>query len=190
MTAASARRTVMVGGDAVTTFADEQLFAYLRVHGTRHAWLRLKWLSDLVAFLASRSLPEIEQLHAAALRLGAGRGPDVALTLLHLVLDAPVPHRFCAPPSDRITRWLVANAVSAIGHGGGAGDCSFYTLPGLRGMASQLGAAPGINYLADEARGKWNSAVDRARIDLSRPLGFLYHRCTCRCCSAASAAVR
>jgi hypothetical protein len=78
----SARQTVDVGnGIRLPTLADDELFAYLAVHGSSSAWFRLKWIADFAALLAPLEPAEIERRYRRALELGAGRAAAQALLL-------------------------------------------------------------------------------------------------------------
>lgn len=77
----SPQQYVDVGnGISLPTLADEELFAYLTVHGASSAWFRLKWITDLAALLHRRG-GEVERLYRRAVELGAGRAPAQALLL-------------------------------------------------------------------------------------------------------------
>ena len=68
-------------GITLPTFQNEELFAYLCVHGASSAWFRLKWISDFAA-LASRFEPaELDRLYQRSQELGAGRAAGQALLL-------------------------------------------------------------------------------------------------------------
>lgn len=78
----SPRQDVQVGdGIVLPTFADEELFAYLAVHGASSAWFRLKWAADFAGFLSGKSAEAIEYLYRSSQRLDAGRAPALALLL-------------------------------------------------------------------------------------------------------------
>jgi hypothetical protein len=80
----SASQRVDVGDDIrLPTLADEELFAYLTVHGASAAWFRLKWVSDFAGFLHGRGASEIERLYYRSQELGAGRAAGQALLLAH-----------------------------------------------------------------------------------------------------------
>jgi len=66
-------------GITLPTFRNEELFAYLCVHGASSAWFRLKWVADFAAFLGRFSPDEVRRLYQASHAFGAGRCPDVAL---------------------------------------------------------------------------------------------------------------
>jgi hypothetical protein len=68
-------------GVSLETLADEQLFAYLCVHGASSAWFRLKWLSDFAGFLHGRTEDELQHLYDYSKQLGSGRSPALALLL-------------------------------------------------------------------------------------------------------------
>ena len=68
-------------GLCVSTLADDELFAYLSVHGASSAWFRLKWIADFAGFLNSKRPHEIEQLYRRSQELGAGRSAGQGLLL-------------------------------------------------------------------------------------------------------------
>jgi hypothetical protein len=174
--ACSSTQAVPIAGVGVRTLEDEPLFAYLCAHGTKHGWARLKWLADLGAFLAGRGPAEVERLYRAAIDMGAGRTPAVALLLCHRLLGLSLPEGLLRELSaDRVTTALAANSMYCIGYRQGEAEYSLTSLPGRRVMLTHFFLAPGFRYFWSEARAKWTSADDRGRIALPRPLGFLYH---------------
>lgn len=79
------RRVAITPTVALPTLGDEDLFAYLTVHGASSAWFRLKWITDLAALIHDRTPAEIETLYRRAVALGAGRAPAIALLLAEAV---------------------------------------------------------------------------------------------------------
>lgn len=80
----SPQRSIDVGpGLELPTLADEELFAYLAVHGASGAWFRLKWISDFAGFLHGKSAEELWHLYRRSQELGAGRSAGQALLLAH-----------------------------------------------------------------------------------------------------------
>ena len=78
----SPRQTVeVINGIALPTLADEELVAYLCVHGASSAWFRLKWITDFAALLHRRTPADIEHLYRRSQELGAGRSAAQALLL-------------------------------------------------------------------------------------------------------------
>ena len=68
-------------GIALPTLARDELFAYLCVHGASSAWFRLKWITDLAAFVHGCSAEEMERLYERSQQLRAGRAAAQALLL-------------------------------------------------------------------------------------------------------------
>jgi len=98
---------------SLPTLAQNELFAYLAVHGASSAWFRLKWTSDFAALIHGRSGEEIGRLYRRSQELGAGRAAGQALLLadaLFEVLD-PVPDLRAELESDRATRTLCRAAL-------------------------------------------------------------------------------
>lgn len=109
----AATQLVDVGsGIQLPTFAREELFAYLAVHGASSAWFRLKWIADFAALVNGGAAGNIERLFRRSQQLGAGRAAGQALllsdTLFGTLSTAPALrdelHR------DPMTRRLVAAA--------------------------------------------------------------------------------
>ena len=63
------------------TLADDELFAYLAVHGASSAWFRLKWISEFAALVSRDHPSEIDALYRNSQQLGAGRAAGQALLL-------------------------------------------------------------------------------------------------------------
>lgn len=85
----SPRQLVRVAeGIELPTLADEELFAYLAVHGASSAWFRLKWISDFAGFLHGRSSEELLYLYRRSQELGSGRSAGQALLLAHELFGA------------------------------------------------------------------------------------------------------
>jgi hypothetical protein len=167
---------VPIAGVGVRTLADEPLFAYLCAHGTQHGWARLKWLADIGAFLAGRDEIETKRLCRAAVEMGAGRTPAVALLLCHRLLGLSLPEDLLGElRADRVATALAVNCLYCMGYGHGEVEYSVASLPGLRLMFANFFLVPGSRYFWNEARIKWTCPEDRARIELPRPLGFAYY---------------
>ena len=106
------QRVEVAPGVILPTLARDELFAYLCVHGAMSGWHRLKWLADLAALLHGLDEKEIDRLHAAATRLGAGRATGQALVLAHRLFETPVGDALRRRlEADRATRWLVRIAL-------------------------------------------------------------------------------
>jgi hypothetical protein len=73
------QRVEIGAGAHLPTLADDQLFAYLAVHGASSAWFRLKWIADLAGLLHRRDAGEVERLYRCSQGLGAGRSAGQAL---------------------------------------------------------------------------------------------------------------
>lgn len=85
----SPQQTVDVGnGIVLPTLADDELFAYLAVHGAWSAWYRLKWIADFAALLAPLSSAEIERRYRRSLELGGERCALQALLLGDALFDS------------------------------------------------------------------------------------------------------
>lgn len=129
-------------GIELPTFADEELFAYLCVHGASSAWFRLKWVTDLAAFLHGRPPGDIHRLYERSQELGAARAAGQALLLAErlygLSLGDDLARRLRRSATNR---WLARAALFSMLGGEptekplGTGSIhltQFFLLPGLR----------------------------------------------------------
>ena len=144
----SPRQTVAIApGVELPTFADDELFAYLCVHGASSAWFRLKWIADLAGLLHGRDAGEIERLHSRARQLGAGRAADQALLLAHWLFGIPLGEGLAKMLGRPVGRWLARAALRDLLRGEPTERLlgtrtihlsQFFMLPGLGFKASEL----------------------------------------------------
>ena len=113
---ASPRQQVRVAsGIELPTLANDELFAYLCVHGASSAWFRLKWICDLAAYLHRQNPQEVARLYERSQRLGPGRAADQALLLARRIFGTAVPGELEERiKSRRISRWLARIAEAQL----------------------------------------------------------------------------
>lgn len=68
-------------GVELPTLAQDELFAYLCVHGASSAWFRLKWISDFAALLHPLNCDEMQRVYDRSQELGAHRAAAQAFLL-------------------------------------------------------------------------------------------------------------
>ena len=100
-------------GASLPTLAEEELFAYLAVHGASSAWFRLKWISDFAALIHSRSSEEVVGLYRRSQELGAARAAGQALLLADRLFDTleSIPALREELRRDQATRLLCSAAL-------------------------------------------------------------------------------
>lgn len=100
---------------ALPTLLDDELLAYLAVHGASAAWFRLKWIADFAALL-SRQTSGVEQIYERSQELGAGRAAGQALLLADALFGVLESHPALARRlgDDRRTRQLFDLAMSLL----------------------------------------------------------------------------
>jgi hypothetical protein len=74
----ASRVVPLTESEGLRTLGEEDLFAYLCMHGALHWWYRLKWLADINAILAARPPEGVERLvrDADVRRAGRAAGPS------------------------------------------------------------------------------------------------------------------
>jgi hypothetical protein len=98
-------------GIDLPTLADEELFAYLSVHGASSAWFRLKWISDLAGLLHRGGANAIDRLYDRSRRFVAGRAAAQALLLAATLFDIPLSPPLAGRLDTRTNRWLARAAL-------------------------------------------------------------------------------
>jgi hypothetical protein len=81
---------VSLAGMQVPTFARQDLLLLLCMHGCRHMWERLEWLTGVAELLRRIDVAWDEVLRLAS-SVGARRALLLGVTLAHRFLEAPVP---------------------------------------------------------------------------------------------------
>jgi hypothetical protein len=172
---AASRVVPLMGAAGLRTMGEEDLFAYLCLHGALHWWNRLKWLADVNAVLARTSESGVERLIRAAEVRGAGRATGQALLLCRGLMGTPVPDRLVdAVSKSEVVRWLEATALNAMTTGQGEGhphDTRFGT---TRGSLSTFLLNPSWRYQLAELRTHFINQTDVLTVPLPEQLRFLY----------------
>ena len=137
------------------TLAQDELFAYLCVHGATHAWSRLKWLADVAALLSHESPERIETLYRRSLELGAGRTSGQALVLSSQLLGLQLPESLERElSSDRALAYLARVALRSMLRGGGVTELDDMALGTAAIHLSHFRLMPGFAFKWSEARRK------------------------------------
>jgi hypothetical protein len=150
-------------GMALPTLADEELFAYLCVHGATHAWSRLKWLADVAALLSHESPERIEQLYRRSLALGAGRTGGQALLLSADLLGLALPPALERElRRDRALAYLGRVALRSMLRGGGVTELDDMAFGTAAIHFSHFRLMPGFAFKWSEVRRKLAGPADDA----------------------------
>jgi hypothetical protein len=83
--------TVSIDGRSVPALAAEDEFVLISIHGAKHFWERLMWISDVAGMV--RNHPELDwgRVRRSASAVGAERMVRVALLLAERLLRVPIP---------------------------------------------------------------------------------------------------
>jgi hypothetical protein len=173
---ASGRRVVPLAGvGGLRTLGEEDLFAYLCMHGALHWWNRLKWLADINALLVAASNDSAERLLRAAEIRGAGRAAAQALLLCHRLLGAAVPAQLIAMLArSTAVRWLEATALHAMTTGQGEHDPHDVRFGTTRGSLSTVLLSRSWRYRLTELNFHLTNQADILAVPLPERLRFLY----------------
>jgi Uncharacterised nucleotidyltransferase len=169
------RLVPLTGAAGLRTLGEEDLFAYLCMHGALHWWNRLKWLADVNALIASIPEDGVERLVRAAEARGAGRAAAQALLLCRKLFQTPLPTSLTATLDKSVTmRWLEATAVKAMITGHGEHDPHEVRFGTTRGSLSTFLLSRGWRYHLAELSGQLTNPTDVLTLPLPKPLHFLY----------------
>ena len=171
----ASRFVPLAGAQGLLTLGEEDLFAYLCIHGALHWWNRLKWLADINALLASTPADGVERLVRAAEAREAGRAAAQALLLCQRLLDTPLPDRLMARLGKGATaRWLEETALNAMTTGGGEYDPHEVRFGTTRGSLSTFLLSDSWRYQLAELGVQLTNPTDVLTLPLPQSLRFLY----------------
>jgi hypothetical protein len=172
---ATSRVVPLAGAVGLRTMGDEDLFAYLCMHGALHWWHRLKWLADIGALLAAVSEDRMERLIRGAEARGAGRAAAQALLLCRRLLGTSLPGNSRATSSKSATmHWLEATALHAITGAHGEYDRRDSPLGTTRGSLSTFLISRNWRYRLAELTIHLTNQTDMLTLPLPERLQFLY----------------
>ena len=161
--------------EGLRTLGEEDLFAYLCMHGALHWWNRLKWLADVNALLVATPKDDVERLVQAAEVRGAWRAAAQALLLCRKLFQTPLPPSLAARLDKSATvRWLVATALNAMTMGQGEHDPHEVPFGTTRGSLSTVLLSHSWRYRLAELGIQLTSPTDVLTLPLPQPLQFLY----------------
>jgi Uncharacterised nucleotidyltransferase len=172
---ASSQVVPLAGGAGLRTMGEEDLFAYLCMHGALHWWNRLKWLADVNALIASTPEDGVERLVRAAEARGAGRAAAQALLLCRKLFQTPFPTSLSPRRGKSVTmRWLEATAVKAMTAGDGGQDPHEVRFGTTRGSLSTFLLSRNWRYQLAELGLQLTNPTDVLTVPLPKTLQFLY----------------
>jgi hypothetical protein len=171
----ASRIVPLAGAAGLRTLGNEDLFAYLCMHGALHCWNRLKWLADINALLARTPEDGVEHLVRAAELRGAGRAAMQALLLCQRLLGMALPARLTATLSkSATTRRLAATALTVIATGRGEQDPHTVRFGTTRGSLSTFLLSRSWRYRLAELNIHLTNPTDVLTVPLPERLRFLY----------------
>jgi Uncharacterised nucleotidyltransferase len=170
----SSTRHVALGDCAgIRTLDDDDLFAYLSVHGAHHAWSRLKWLADFNALIARKNDADIDRLYRRAQTSGAGLCAGQALLLCHRLFALKLPIALVGELQDnRSVQRLVAIALRAMARPDAASNRTMVDV--IRGVHTQFLLGKGWAFFVAQCRITSVGLTDVVRVPLPTSLHFLY----------------
>lgn len=162
-------------GASVRAFEEENLFAYLCVHGASHAWSRLKWLADLNALIAQKSEGDLERLYRHARATASGLCAGQALLLCHRLLQLNLPARLKDElQSNRRLEKLVAIAMDVMIGPDAETELEDRPFGSTRVSLMQFLLGEGWSYFVTQCRVLGVRLGDVVRYPLPSSLHFLY----------------
>jgi hypothetical protein len=105
---------VTLQGAAVKCLAPEDLLLALAVHGTKHLWERLAWVSDVAALVNSRTHLDWDLVWRRARDSRVERMLDLALRLAHGLLGARLPEAVLAGKGDPAVSRLASEVAAGL----------------------------------------------------------------------------
>lgn len=162
----SPRQSVEIPGDLeLPTLGDEELFAFLAVHGASCAWFRLKWLTDFAAFAYRLGPAKLNAFYRRSVELSAGRAAAQALLLADRIYDLleDVPDLAAQLSKDGVNQWLVDAALNQIAGEREPLEPTERRLGTARMHYTQLALIPGPRFVVSELFRKASAFIRRTR---------------------------
>jgi hypothetical protein len=154
---------------------EEDLFAYLCMHGALHWWYRLKWLADINALIVPGPETNIERLFRAAEIRGVGRAAAQGLLLCQRVLGTPLADTFLVRIRKGFTtHWLEMTALNAMTGGQIEREPRDRRFGTTLGSLSTFLLVRGWRYRLAELNNQLINQKDVLSVPLPKWLWFLY----------------
>ena len=172
----TASRVVPITGTAgLRTLGEEDLFAYLCMHGALHWWYRLKWLADINALIVAAPQGNIERLFRAAQIRGVGRAAAQTLLLCQRLFGTRLSKTFLARIGTGFTmHWLEMTALDAMTGGQIEREPRDRRFGTTRGSLSTFLLVRGWRYRLAELNNQLTNQKDVLSVPLPKWLWFLY----------------
>jgi hypothetical protein len=171
----ASRVVPLAGAAGLRTLGEEDLFAYLCMHGALHWWYRLKWLADINALVATAPEVSIERLFRVAETRGAGRAAAQALLLCRRLFGSTLPAPIVATIDKSLTvRWLEATAMNALNADQSEREPRDLRFGTTRGSFSTFLLSRSWRYRLAELKCHLTNQTDMLTVPLPEPLWFLY----------------
>ncbi|HEY4423008.1 MAG TPA: nucleotidyltransferase family protein [Pyrinomonadaceae bacterium] len=106
-------QSVSLAGNTVETFGAEDLLLYQAMHGAKHLWRRLEWISCLAESLRATTTIDWDTLVDRAAKAHATRILALGLRLVEEFSDAPVPSEVFASVDPDKTMQRMAKQIRA-----------------------------------------------------------------------------
>jgi Uncharacterised nucleotidyltransferase len=172
---AVSRVVPLTGTNGLRTLGEEDLFAYLCMHGALHWWNRLKWLADINALMAATPPGGVDRSLRAAEARGAGRAAVLAMMLCQRVLGAAI---YSSTPGKGgngfVMGWLETTAVRTMTIGQGERDPHAARFGTTRGSLSTYLLSSSWRYRLAELNIHLTNQTDVQTMQLPEFAWFLY----------------
>jgi hypothetical protein len=169
----AAQSVTLSDGATIHTLGQEDLFAYLCVHGAHHAWSRLKWLADVNALVVNDA--DIGRLYRHAQRIGAGLCAGQGLLLCQRLFALNLPDVLADElRANQRVKKLVMIALDAMTAPRAETEADGGVAGVTRIVRTQFLLGQGFAFYAAQIRAAAAGPADVIRFPLPLPLHFLY----------------
>jgi hypothetical protein len=169
----AAQNVTLSDGATVQTLGQDDLFAYLCVHGAHHAWSRLKWLADVNALVANGA--DVGRLYRHAQRIGAGLCAGQGLLLCRRLFASNLPEALVEElRANQRVKKLMAIALDAMTAPRAETEADGGVAGVARIVRTQFLLGRGWAFYAAQIRAAAAGPADVIRFPLPLPLHFLY----------------
>lgn len=161
-------------GNQFATLSSEDLPIYLLVHGSKHSWVRLKWLVDFAVWMRGASRSDWQNLQEQMSDLGLLRSMGQGVLLAHRLFEIQIPKAISSSIiHNPQTQRLAAHSITAMEDPDYRGT-EFGRLQRLKIILYAMQLKRGMRYKWDTFRNLWMVPYDWQDVPLPDFLFPLY----------------
>jgi len=108
------KQTEKINGKSLNTLSSEMLLVYLCLHGAKHAWERIEWISDIDRLVRSQTYLDWGKTIAISKEMDTLVTLYLGLALSHTLFRTPLPKNIIADLQTKHTKALISKTFKLL----------------------------------------------------------------------------